>query len=468
MPIKSDSGEKPPKKRFAGIQSFFYDALIENGDGRASDRRARLYSSYFSSIAGSMVSGMYFTGLLVKLDASDEYIAYINMIISASTFIQMLAPFLMERFSKRKNLLLTLKAITWFLNIVFIAAIPFLPVSKMTQLALFMLTVIAIYTLSALTAPGLGIWQMQCLPHSKRADYFSVSSLTSSLINLPTSFLVALLLDTVNEANITLGTFPPELLGFYILRIFAVIAAVFEMKFLLRMKEYPYEEENNPKERKNSLSLFILPLKNRAFMQTIAIMVLYNFAAGIIGQYYTIYCLDIVNLSYTYLNFSSMVCMPITLIMTPIWAKLINRFGWFKMLVFGISGYTLAILSNAFVTTTTQYVYILVSCFCAMFGPCTSINFSNIPYMKMPSSNQTVYLSFSTVITSLGLILGNLVGLPLFRVTDGIVLRLFGFDMLNYQYICILQGILCMFVVCYVAVIRHVLRKDPANAGLNL
>jgi len=465
MPFKQKSSGNAFKKLFSGFYSPFYETLIDNSDGKVKGRRGMMFGNYFASIASSMISGMYFTGLLLKIGASDEFIGYINMIISSCTFLQMVSPLLLERFAKRKKILLSLRIFNYFLNIIFISIVPFLPISSTGKMTLIMIAIILIYTINALSAPGISIWHMQSVPHEKRANYFSLSSIGSALITTPIGFLTSLLLDSINAAEISLFNISPELFGFYVLRFIAIFAAIFEIKLYLQIKEYPYEKSQN---NKINLSMLILPLKNKSFMMVISVMFMWNLMGSLIGQYYTIYCLDIVKLSYTYLNFASMFSMPITVLMTPIWAKLINRFGWFKILACGMVIYSFAIISNVFVTANSQYVYFLVTVFCSLAGPAISINSSNIPYMKMPETNRTVYLCFYTVFTALGTVISSFLSIQLFKFTQNTTLNIFGMKMLNYQYLCILQGFIALAVVLYVVILRAHLRKNPENASLNL
>ncbi len=455
------------KKRLSGLYSIFFDALIDNSDNMALGRQGYMYSSYFTSIISSLIGGIYFTALMVKMEAGDVFIGYINTIMSTCVLIQILSPIILERISKRKTLLLTLRVIYNFLNIIFITIIPFLPVSKNLQLGIFMVTVILIYTINSFSAPGFSIWQMQSLPHERRANFFTVSTLGGQLINVPLGFFAGLLVDGFEASEASYLGLTPSFSAFFILRAFAVVAAVLEFKFLLQIKEYPYETDTSAKNQR-TLSLLVLPLKNRAYMLTISIPFIRNLIGGLICSYYTVYVIDIVKMSYTYLSLASMVALPLTLIMTPIWAKLINKFTWFKMLAVANVGYSFAIICNAFVISTTQYMYIVVMIFCYLFNPAISINTSNIPYLKMPKTNQTAYLTFYSLFTACGTIIGNFLGTQIFGLTQGITMNILGFEMLNYQYINVFQGILMIMVSGYILVVRHILRKDPENLSLNL
>ena len=63
--------------------SVVREALIDNSDALAPDRRRYLAASWFDSIVTSLISGIYFTGLLLAAGADDIFIGYVQM---ATTF----------------------------------------------------------------------------------------------------------------------------------------------------------------------------------------------------------------------------------------------------------------------------------------------------------------------------------------------------------------------------------------------
>jgi len=103
-----------------------------------------------------------------------------------------------------------------------------------------------------------------------------------------------------------------------------------------------------------------------------------------------------------------------------------------------------------------------------MFNPAISLNFSNIQFVKMPPTNQTAFCSFYSAFVTVGTILGNSVGNLFFGLTEGMSFTLFGLAITNYQWMCLGQLLFAFILMIYVIIVRAKLRRDPANASLNL
>lgn len=70
------------------------------------------------------------------MHADDGFIGITTMISTAANMLQMFAPLLLERFPRRKALLLTLYTIMMAMNILHVGLIPLFPIGQQAQLAL--------------------------------------------------------------------------------------------------------------------------------------------------------------------------------------------------------------------------------------------------------------------------------------------------------------------------------------------
>ncbi len=454
------------KNRARDVWSIVDDALINNDDGHAKGRRGMLFGNYFGVLISPLISGVYFTSLMLHMGASNTYIGYITLIGSICTFLQLFAPFLVERFERRKNILMIARGFMYFLNIIVIGLIPLLPVPKMVRLALFMLTMIIINLINSFSGSAFNVWHMQSVPLPRRASYFTLSSLGIQVISVATSFCAGLAVDGIKESGFSMFGLSPQYFAFLLLRFIAVFLVIGEFKNFLSMPEYPYEKDANTK--KLGIGLLFLPLKNRGFMMMAMIVFIWNFLAGFIGPYYSVYLLDKLELSYTYLSLAGLMGLPMTIVFTPIWAKLINKYSWLKMFAVALAGYMITFLLNTVTAASTQYLYIISSMVCYVFNPAISLNFSNIQFVKMPPTNQTAFCSFYSAFVTVGTILGNTAGNWFFRQTEGKFFMMFGLKISNYQWMCLVQLLFALILLVYVVGVRTKLRRDPANADLNL
>ena len=68
------------------------ETFCADTDGRAGCRRGLLFGNCFSGMVSSLTAGIYFTGLMLAMGASDVYIGYVASIISFCGFFQVLSP----------------------------------------------------------------------------------------------------------------------------------------------------------------------------------------------------------------------------------------------------------------------------------------------------------------------------------------------------------------------------------------
>ena len=185
---------------------------------------------------------------------------------------------------------------------------------------------------------------------------------------------------------------------------------------------------------------------------TISIQIIWTFACALIGKYFEIYLLDIVDISYTNHSLSGIDSTPIILIMTPVWAQLLRKHKWYNMMAIAVAGYSLAYIGNMLVMSSTQWMYIVVLLLCYLFNPCINIMFSTLLYMNMPEINRTAYLSFYALCTTLASFIGNILGTVFMNATNGMDITLFGTPFTNYQNLNFIQFVFIIGIAVYIAV----------------
>ena len=81
----------------------------------------------------------------------------------------------------------------------------------------------------------------------------------------------------------------------------------------------------------------------------------------------------------------------------------------------------------------------------------------------MPEENRTVYLSFYALCSTEVTFLGSATGTMFMTVTHGKIWTVFGFSMMNYQYINLLQFVLMIGVVVYMICARKYIENPSAK-----
>ena len=80
------------KSRARDVWSIVDDAFINNDDTHARGRRGMLFGNYTGALISPLISGIYFTGLMLYMGATEKYIGTMTLIGSLVTFTQLLAP----------------------------------------------------------------------------------------------------------------------------------------------------------------------------------------------------------------------------------------------------------------------------------------------------------------------------------------------------------------------------------------
>ncbi len=442
--------------------SLVHDAVIENGDGKARGRRGILAGNLSLNLLNQLVTSTYFTSLMLAMDADDVYISYISMLIIVCGFFQIFAPLILERLGRRKALLLTLRAIQHFLNIVVIGVIPLMPWPKEIMLNVFMVAVFMVYTLNAITTPGFSGWHLQSLPYAKRVNFYTIQNMSSQFLGLTLAYAAGVFLDFFENNTISFRGMTPTITALVLMRILAVLIAVSEIWFYTWIREYPYEKDAD--ERNNrGIRLLGQPLRNKAYMTMISVQLLWNLNSTLIGPHFNVYLIDDVQMSYSFMMLGGLISLPITLIVTPIWGKLLHRKNWVNILGIGMAGFSLAYFLNMLITSSTQYMYVLSLIACYMFSPCVNIAILQLNYLKLPPQNTTSYLSLCAILVQAVTLLGTFLGTQFIMWTDGVVLNVFGFEMVNKQYINIIQFTGLWGLIFYVLHINRKLSKEQDN-----
>ena len=452
------------KYRLKDGYSVVHEAIIENSDGRARGRRGLLAGTLCSNFFSHLISGTYFTSLMLAMDADDVYIGYISMLITTCGFFQMFAPLFLEKLQRRKTLLLVMRGVQNFLNIVVVGIIPLMPWPKETILTVFMITVFLVYVLNALGSPGYSGWHIQSLPYEKRVNYWTIQNMSTSLLGVSIAYIAGVFLDFFENNAISFGGMTPTITALILMRIVAVVTAALEIFFYSWIGEYPYEKEQNAKDNSGFRMLW-KPIMNKGYMQTVSVQFLWTFITAIIGPYFSVYVIDEVKMSYSFIALGGVISTPIILIVTPIWGKLLQRKNWIRLMGFGMAGYSLAYFFNMLITSSTQMLYPIAIIICYIFSPCITIAMGQLNYLKLPQQNITTYLSLFSILNQGVSLLGTFLGTQFIALTENMVIEIFGFRMINKQYINMIQMCGILLLVLYVFHLDRRIRKEQEAAN---
>lgn len=444
----------PHKIDFRHIARRTRDSFTEGwyvkGDRMSEDRQRLLMCNYTSNVIANLVGGTFWTGFLLLMNADDAFIGTMTMIATAANMLQFFAPLLLERFGRRKSLLVVLRGALYLLNVLFVGLIPLFPAASQMKLTMLAVTVLSVNILNAVISPGISIWHMQSIPQNVRPHFFSVITMTVGAVVVAVNLAGSKVVDFMTARGMAYE-------GFMILRGVALALCAVELVLYFKINEYPYES-TGAKFRLRDLVLE--PMHNKLYLRTVAVTFLWNIAANMPGSYYTVYLLRNLGVSYSYITVISMINIPVTLFLTPLWRRVLAKHGWFKTLYLSVGVFLTHFIVLACVTKKTLILYPLSQVLAYVFAVGINLSFTGIPYVNMPEKRQTAFIGFYASVANLAALMGVTIGKYFVIFTEKLHLRFFGFEVVNKQALMVFAAAM---LACAVIGIRAIDKRTPKN-----
>ena len=412
--------------RSEGIRITF----LENDDGLASSRRSLLAGNLLSGMFSSLISGVFLTSLILTMmqDApavkQNSFLGSVTMISLATGLAQIIAPLIMERFPRRKKLLLVLRSIYHLLNIVLLGVIPILPAALDVRLWCFLGVHLVASLIVQISSAAFSVWHVSDLPNRTRASYFSIVNMLSPMITSLLATGASFFLDHMKAGG-------SGYVGLLILRGIALVFAGLEILAFTGIKEPEYA----PSPKRSIAGMLILPFRTPKYLLTVSLTLIYSFGANFTGQYFTAYLLDDVGLSYALISGITMASIPIYFIAYPVWTRIIGRTSWLRTLALATTLYLTPYLFNAFTTSDRWFFYPISAISAYIFAPGITLVFANLPYMNLPEANQTSYIAFYSTVGNVAGFVSSLAAKAFVTSTTGNDIGLFGTAFQNRQFL---------------------------------
>jgi len=339
----------------------------------------------------------------------------INIIANICNALQLLSPLLLERFRRRKPLLIASRIIVHLVNVVLIGLVAVLPIESQPKVIMILGAQAILNIVSASTAQGFSIWHMKSVPEHVRAKYFSLNQITSYASLYSFILLGSFIVDQFKAGG-------NELMGMLVLRGIAVVFAALDIFWLVKIIEYPNEENT---EKTDLKLIFTAPFKQKRYLISVSIMFLWSLLANTTGSFYAVYLLEDVNLTYSYMNIVGATYVPCVLFLGPVWARIINKTSWFTAFYISVFLYAVPYIGQGFVTADWPWLYLVVVILCNMSAPGINISYANLAYYNLPRQNQTVYLTFASTLACIGALLGTYYATTFRQLADGLSITLF-------------------------------------------
>jgi hypothetical protein len=417
----------------------------------AVNRRHILADNYAFNVAINLAGGGFLTGYLLLLHADDSFLGLVTMATLLGNSLQLFAPILLNRFHRRKTILLVARSVYLLVNIVLIGLAQYLPTSNTAQLTFVLAATLLMNAVSSLTGPGGLVWHIRSIPESMRVRFFSFANVSVNVVAY-VAILVGSRIVDLCKAN------GQEMLGLTILRAAAVVFAVFDVVALAGVKEYP--EPAAP----TGLKAFLAPFRAPRYLVTVAVTCLWSFGANLTGPYFTAYLLQDVGIEYTVLNLVGALGVLVMALSTPFWTRRIERMDLFKAFRLCILLYSLHYFVIALTTRNLLLIYPLAAAYAYFMATGLNIVMSNMPFLNMPEEDRTTSIAFYAAMNAVAALVGVLVGREFVRRTAGLSVDFAGLHVGNRQMVLYVAGSVLFLSALFLRRKKGAAPADPPDA----
>lgn len=425
------------KQVLARMGKFVSAGWFVQGDEVSNQsRKALIFHNLTASLIANLTGGSFFTGLLIVLQADDAFVGLITMITFGANLLQLLAPYILERFTRRKPILIAVKLFIHLVNIAFVGLIPFLPAAQQTRLVFLGFSIFLVNALNAFIGPGFSVWHIAHVPPKVRVQYFSLVSMLNGVLVAVFNLLSSGVVDLFRAKG-------QELTGLSLLRAAALVVAVVDILLLLRIKELPLPKAS----KKIGLrSLLRLTWRYPVYLRSVLVVVLWSLVANMPGSFYSVYLLRELGINYSTIMQVAAFNVVVLVSTTFIWRKIYLKHSWLRPLGLAIMATAPHYFILAFVSKNLLFLYplgILWSFLCACG---INMAFSSVAFINLPADNQTMHLAFYSTANFLAALAAATLGRTFVTRLSGLRYSLLGVPFGEKQTLMLVVGSLLFLV----------------------
>jgi len=419
---------------FRGIEMLkkVFDMKDLYGRGRA----RILISLVFDNVVSQLVSGIFYTSLLLHYGMDKSQLGILAVLPTFTFIVNIFVPSIMERFRRRKVILVSAKLLQAFLGYVGVAILPVIVKDQQMRLIGISILLCLSSLISQVTASGWNVWNANYLQDHLIDNFYFVANLVLNIIAQSTAVIISIVADffadTPNEIQLLTG-----------IRCAAFGIIVLDAVLWIFQKEFPYEKSVGKIKISN---VFTLPLKNKAFMMVMAVIFLHNFALSLPNATLNAYLLEDVKISYTLITSINAVYFLFFILFTKAWMKVINKFNRYG--AYGIAVVLLAFtyVLYTFVTEDTIWLYVVVRLIQHILNVALSVLPSSVFYENLPTTDRTCYVSFNQMVVTLACSMALMVDTLLAGVWGDGAIQVLGVPVYSTQITLFMCAVMLLFL----------------------
>ncbi|MBP7344201.1 MAG: MFS transporter [Clostridia bacterium] len=399
------------------------------------DRDWFIIQALVGTVFALFTGATYLTGLFNKVHAPEILIAYLPIVGSIAGVITIFAGYAMQRIKSRKKFILITNTILKTL-IVLIAWVPLIFPNQNASYIMIVMALVA-YALNNFMAIAINSWFVDLIDTKIRGQYMSVRNMVALVANLIVPLIVSAFIDTSSDQ-------------------YLAILIVFTLGWIVMWAEtYSFYKINEPplKPVKNKIKLkdvFIVPIKDKEFMRFMVLVATFYFIWYIAMSYGTLYQLNYLGLSYTFISVASVLNVILQFVWYPIVGKVVDKYNTNLLLIICFMFYFVDSLIWSFTNISSRYIMIiLVNLIASITGPFFSLTLFKKKYDIIPESDRSLYDGFYTAIIAGIIAVAPLIGNALKDYIQ-VNIQPFGlFEVPQFQLIFLVTNVLLFILILF-------------------
>ena len=399
------------------------------------DRDWFIIQALIGTVFALFTGATYLTGLFNKVNAPEILIGYLPIIGSIAGVVTIFAGYTMQRIRSRKKFILICNTILKSL-IVLIAWIPLIFPNQNAAYIMIIMALVA-YALNNFMAIAINSWFVDLIDSKIRGQYMSVRNMVALIANLIVPVIVSAFIDTSSDQ-------------------YLAIVVVFTIAWIIMWAEsYSFykigEPPMSPATKKIKLKdVFIVPIKNKEFMKFMVPIAAFYFIWYIAMSYGTLYQLNYLGLSYTFISVASVLNVILQFIWYPIIGKLVDRYNTDLLLMACFMLYFIDSLIWGFTNLSSKYLMIiLVNVIASMTAPFFSLTLFKKKYDIIPQTERSLYDGFYTAIIASIIALAPIIGSLLKDYIAVNIKPFWIFEVPQFQLIFMVTNILLLVLILF-------------------
>ena len=361
------------------------------------DQKYFVLEGITGNLCGVLTAGVYLSGYALFLGASESLAGILVAMPMGMSVVQLFSAIYFSNKRRRKKTIVALVAV--FRTLMPLTVLIPLVVPREWWVPVHVVLVTLAFGSMASFLPGLNNWVVSLVPIRIRGRFFAHRERVFQTVALCTSLLIGALVDALGRGYA----------AFVAVFAVAAIAGFGNLWVDAHMQEPPVAL---PEKRVSVWRQFGPMLRDKMFMNFVGIWMIWCFGFWIAWPFLTIYMINGLKLSYTFISIQNLSQMFTLVLTISLWGRVADKHSWDRELKYACFMFAAAMLLWVFVSSSTYLLLIPISMLMGFGLGGVNIGSFNSVAQLAPEASRTLYMGFHAALTGLcgfaGTVLGGL------------------------------------------------------------